>query len=443
MMRNWPLVTQIATILITIVFLFGLALLLLIPVTLRTFFANEIYETIESSQKLFKDEQNITAIEKFQQQQDARSVNHLFIDENGKSMKKQYPRPFVEAMHQQAIQQKPDVKRYQATIEGEKMFYVIHKRQFNHQTVYQVSFMLDSYRQELVRTLYKRIIFLLFIIFIGAILLSILFARRLSKPIIQMKQQVALIANRQWNSPINVERKDEIGALAQSIEQMRVQLMNQDSTQQTMLQHVSHELKTPVMVIRSYIDAIRDKVYPKGTLEESLLTIDEEAQRLERKIKDLLYITKLDYLSKQKPQYSKIKLNDLVRSIAGYLQYKKEHIDLKLTLDEITILGDSEQWKVVVENILDNALRYAHTTIEIELNQERKYLKIWNDGRALTDEEITFIFSPFSKGMKGNFGLGLSIVKQILEMHKSHCIAKNENGGVAFYIYFQEGRLSH
>ena len=95
------------------------------------------------------------------------------------------------------------------------------------------------------------------------------------------------------NEPIEVDREDEIGKLGKSIEQLRNQLIYQDEMQQSFLQNISHELKTPVMVIRSYSQAIRDGIYPKGDLDCSVKVIDEEAERLEKRIKNLLYITNL------------------------------------------------------------------------------------------------------------------------------------------------------
>ncbi|MCG6197942.1 sensor histidine kinase, partial [Anoxybacillus sp. LAT_38] len=75
---------------------------------------------------------------------------------------------------------------------------------------------------------------------------------------------------------------DEIGRLARSIERMRERLVRQDEAQQAFLQDVSHELKTPVMVIRSYAQSILDGIYPRGDLQGSVQVIDSEAERLEK-----------------------------------------------------------------------------------------------------------------------------------------------------------------
>ena len=90
------------------------------------------------------------------------------------------------------------------------------------------------------------------IVFLLSWIPAIGLSKYLSSPLVNLEERVGKLANHEWEEPIELDRKDEIGRLGQSIEQLRNQLIFQDEMQQSFLQDISHELKTPVMVIRSY-----------------------------------------------------------------------------------------------------------------------------------------------------------------------------------------------
>lgn len=216
---------------------------------------------------------------------------------------------------------------------------------------------------------------------------------------------------------------------------MRIQLVQRDKEQQNMLQQVSHELKTPIMVIRSYAQAVYDGIYPKGNLKGSIQVIDEEAERLENKVKDLLYLSKLQYIRKKKIAVEEFNIYKLILEIVDKFKVNNSHIQWEIKGKDIFINGDREQWRVVFENILDNATRYAKSTIKLEMKiEENLKLKIYNDGEKINKEEMNNLFKPFNKGNNGKYGLGLSIVKEIVEIHKGEIFVNNKEEGVEFCI---------
>src|SRR5690606_11696213 len=117
-----------------------------------------------------------------------------------------------------------------------------------------------SYRQDLVKTLFKRLALVMFIVSILSWIPAALLSKYLSNPLVALEKKVKKLANYEWNEPIDVDREDEIGRLGKSIEQLRNQLIYQAEMQKSFLQNISHELKTPVMVIRSFAQAIRDGI---------------------------------------------------------------------------------------------------------------------------------------------------------------------------------------
>ncbi|BDG34449.1 response regulator [Geobacillus sp. 44B] len=185
---------------------------------------------------------------------------------------------------------------------------------------------------------------------------------------------------------------------------------------------------------RSYAESIEDGIFPKGNLEGSVSVIKQEAMRLEKRIKDLLYLTKLDYYATQEPKYETVNVVHLLEEVVERMQPNRPNLEFKMELSEMVITGDAEQWKIAFENILDNQMRYAQT--QIQVNTGGMVVRIWNDGPQMEEHLLEQVFKKFQVGQKGKFGLGLAIVQRIAELHKAKVWAANENGGVAFYVQF-------
>ena len=435
LMKNKPMFFQISFLFTILVILIGLIISTMVPATLRSFFTNEMYRTIEESQEM------TTRINRNGMMmgggQAMRSVQHVFLDEKGIILG---GRPFTDhalsLFYQQAYTQKEASKRYEVKLEENTMLYVISKKEMSGVPVLQISFMMDTYRSELVSTLLKKIYLILVVALAVGMVLSFLFARWLIKPIYSMKDSVLKYANRRWDDPINLNRRDELGVLADSIEKMRVQLKEQDETQQFMLQNVSHDLKTPVMVIRSYAEALKEGIYPAGSPESTGEIIGKEAVSLEKKVKDLIYLTKLDYLSRIGQKFELVELKPLINDLAERLQPVHSGIKLELYIEEVNLHGNSDQINVLLENLVENAFKFASTRIDLSVRKKEDFIlvKCFNDGNGIPEEIISKIFQPFIKGENGSFGLGLAIIYQITQLHKGEITVNNEDGGVSFYL---------
>ncbi|WP_227766099.1 sensor histidine kinase [Zhaonella formicivorans] len=447
-MKNRPLAIQIWIVFgVTLCLLLILALIL-IPWTLRIFFTREIYVTIENAQALLLEYgetgklfQQMPPNERNEQFRNMRRVNHVMFFADGRLFSPNFLEPtLLEQLRQEAFVQKSDTGRYSKSVNTRRLFYVIRKVKVSGHDAYLLSYMWETYRNDLVKKLFSQLMFIM----VGALLLSwipsIWFARYLTRPLVALEKYVKRVSERDWHEPLQLERKDEIGRLAESIERMRLQLLQHDETQRSFLQHISHELKTPVMVIRSYVQAIRDGIYPKGDLPSTVEVIDNESERLEKRIHDLLYLTKLDYVSKQEPVRDNIDLAELVDEIVDRLRWRRPNLNWALDLIPVEIQGDREQWTVAMENLLDNQIRYAENTVEISLamisgNEKAKALvRIWNDGPPLEPGVADTLFDQFRKGSDGEFGLGLTIVHRIANLHHAKVWACNEKDGVAFYL---------
>ncbi|WP_205842134.1 sensor histidine kinase [Natranaerobius trueperi] len=423
---------------------------IVLPWILRDFFTREIYATIDSAQSLVLQQEdqpldhgsldNNIFKDRRKQLQDIRTVNHFLVSENGNIIA--YPplqREFLQDVAKKVQGQTEDSKEYTAEVDKRTIFYVARRENTpSGNNIYLISYMWDTYRDGLVQTLFQRILLIMGGVLLFSWIPSLLLAKYLSKPLVALEQRVEKLTNREWSEPVALERNDEIGKLGQSIEQLRKQLIHHDEVEQSFLQHVSHELKTPVMVIRSYTQSIRDGIYPKGDLNNTVEVIDEEALQLEKRIRNLLYLTKLDYMETHEKNYETFSFSELIQEVSDRLRLLRRELDWSLDLAPIEITGEKEQWRVVLENLLDNQIRYAKNEIVISLSQKSQsiVLHIYNDGPPIEEESINTIFAKFNKGHKGKFGLGLAVVQRIVNLHGAKVWVENENQGVSFYVEF-------
>ncbi|MGB9803405.1 MAG: sensor histidine kinase, partial [Desulfofundulus sp.] len=342
---------------------------------------------------------------------------------------------FIQEIMRNARSQQTSVKLYEYRRGQETVRYVIRKNVVYGRPLYQVKLIRKSEEDRLINSLLFN-----FMVFAGIALIvswfaSLFIARYLTRPLVQMERHVKRIANRNWHEPLDVKRGDEIGRLARSIEVMRQQLVRQDEMQQSILQNISHELKTPVMVIRSYARAIQDGVYPKGDLAGSIQVIDEEGARLEKLVKQLLYLTRLDYLATREQVQKEVKLDRLVENVVQRLSPQRPEVSCQLDLQPVSMTGDEDVLRVMVENLLENHLRYAVSRLEISLGLSGEkteiVLSFWNDGSRIEPHILEQLFQPFHKGREGKFGLGLTIVQRIVKMYHGQIYLENERGGVS------------
>lgn len=233
---------------------------------------------------------------------------------------------------------------------------------------------------------------------------------------------------------LKINREDEIGELADALVAMRGELLKQEQTKEDMIHNISHDLKTPIATIKSYGESIKDGIYPYDTLEKSVDVIIENADRLEKKVHSLLYLNRVEYLISQDSEGAKTSMKDVIEMVILNIKVIKPDIEIITELsDEVFFDGLEEPWRVTVENIMENALRYAKSKIEIHLqNQE---LTIFNDGPCIDEERLRVLFKPYEKGQGGKFGLGLSIVAKVVQANRYEVSGENTSDGVIFRIY--------
>jgi two-component system sensor histidine kinase CssS len=259
----------------------------------------------------------------------------------------------------------------------------------------------------------------------------------ISKPLKELENYTKRIASKDWNEPIKVNSDDEIGSLVNSMNIMQKELKHAAENEKMFLQSISHDLKTPVMVIMSHAQAIIDGVYI-DSVEKTAEIIKDEAISLDKKIKQMLYLNTLDYVLENNIENESIDLKNVLSKMLDRFEVFNFHIKLEFNCSNIIIFGNVEKIKVSIENILDNALRYAKKKIILTLKEENDFavLEIYNDGNKIDDKNIDRIFDNLYKDKTGNFGLGLAISKKIIDFYGGEIKAINRERGVSFIIKY-------
>jgi two-component system sensor histidine kinase CssS len=445
-MKNKPLALQIWLVFTGVMAVVVCIVILLIPMLVRPFLIENTYTRIKEAQTLILDEQDKLGPVKRIRPGKNGGVHHL-LSVNGQWLAPpiviaQLPSDFLLEAQEQATMQDQPTREYKKKIGDKTLYYIIRSSQTEGEDIFLLSYAWDTYYKEFISSFIRQLFGMAGLILLASFPFSYWLSKYLSHPLVEIEKHVKRLAERDWYKPLLLDRKDEIGHLAKSVERMRRRLVKQDETQRALLQNVSHELKTPVMVIRSYAQAIRDGIYPSGDLSQTVEVIEKEAERLEKQIKQLLYLTKLDYLATQELQTKPVHITQMIDEIIQRLRWQRPELKWNIQMPSLYIQGDEEQVRTALENILDNQIRYAKYEIFVtgeareEAGKRTLLLCLGNDGPEISPEKIKTIFEPYRKGEKGQFGLGLAIVKRIVTLYRGRIWVQNEEGGPTFYVCF-------
>lgn len=282
---------------------------------------------------------------------------------------------------------------------------------------------------------------ILFVILIFSALIILIFSSLLSKkisaPFSSLSKHIRAIAERNFGTKIHMPVDDELREFVNNINIMSEKLETYDKAQKTFLQNVSHEFRTPLMSIQSYAEGIKYDVIDNTT---GVNVILDETKRLTHLVEDLLYLSRLDTIEES---YHCVKLdfNELINNCIDRLSGIAMKSSITITNDtpnkNIEIYADEEKLCRAITNIISNCIRYADSVIMLTtkiIDNSKVELIISDDGPGFDPSEIANIFQRFYKGKKGNFGLGLSISKNVIEKHNGKINAENSEFGAVFTI---------
>lgn len=289
----------------------------------------------------------------------------------------------------------------------------------------------DSYIRQIRKDILSTIFPVLLIVFIIIFVLIILWFKGLISKINFLKEKVDNLDNDNYIPKNKISNEDELKILSDAIDNMKITLKKQEEYKNQMYQNISHDFKTPLTVIKSYLEAYDDGI--EG-VETTYAVIKEEVQKLENKVHSLLYLNKLMYIREQEivtEETTNISfiLNDLTKKF----KLQRPDVNFKIYLKGNALFnGSINMWEAIIENILSNFLRYADKLIKITIKDEQ--IIFYNDGPNINENILDDIYTPYKKGINGQFGLGLSIVKKTLILCGYDITIKNMKSGVSFII---------
>jgi len=306
--------------------------------------------------------------------------------------------------------------------------------------LYPVSSTVDILRSQL--------FYVMMISFLLAFLISFYLSNRISKPIKDINKQAKKLAEGKYGIIFEGGHYTEIVNLANTLTYTSLQLDKADHQQRDLMANVSHDLRTPLTMVKSYAEMIRDL---SGDVPEKrdahLQVIIDEADRLNHLVNDMLSLSKMQssVTTLQKEDFS---IKETAESIIHSFTILMEQEGYSILLDcpeELIVNGDQAKIKQVISNLLNNAIKYcgSNKTIFVSIRNLRGKMKceITDQGMGIDPSELPYIWDRYYKTSTNHVrattgtGLGLSIVKEILTMHNAKFGVTSEIGkGSTFWF---------
>ncbi|WP_252215810.1 HAMP domain-containing sensor histidine kinase [Clostridium sp. VAP41] len=276
--------------------------------------------------------------------------------------------------------------------------------------------------------------------FLGIAIFLITFVSLVNRKVKYIKfltKEVKVIKDEGFGKTIKVKGKDELSELCQSINDMSLELRKKidnekiiEKNKNELITSVSHDLRTPLTSIIGYVDLLKkNKFNDKEKFDNYIEVIDERTKSLNRLINELFEYTKLTSHD-IKLNYSRLEIVSLIEQIVGEYTpiFNKENLEVVkyITDKDIFINADIEKMVRVLENLLTNSIKYSvkNSKVLIKLFEENNYVvvSVSNKAKDITEDDLKNIFERFYKVDKSrkeqdSTGLGLSIVKRIVELH--------------------------
>lgn len=272
-------------------------------------------------------------------------------------------------------------------------------------------------------------------------------ARKMSQPLKEMAAAAHKFGHGEFDVRVTgyEKRRDEIGELCTAFNAMADSLSQSEQQRSEFIANISHELKTPMTTIAGFADGILDGTIPRESEAKYLQIISNETRRLSRLVRRMLELSRLDsketVTAQEQFDISETMLRVLV-SLEPKITPRKLDVDADLPDNPVKVWGDPDQITQVCYNLLDNAIKFAPegSTIGVSIRPagNKARISVRNLGDTIPPQELPLLFDRFHKTDKSRgidrdgVGLGLYIVKAVLDNHKEDITVTSENGVTTF-----------
>ena len=327
------------------------------------------------------------------------------------------------------------------------------------ETVYDISLTGSADSQGRVHVMAKDLFISAFVILISvALVVGLWVYRSIAVPLVKLKKATQNIKEGNLDFVLDVEGKDEFSELCQDFEEMRRRL--KESTEEKsliekenkeLISNISHDLKTPITAVKGYVEGIMDGVADTPEkMDRYVRTIYNKTNEMDHLINELTFYSKID-TNRIPYTFSKLNVDDYFADCAEEVGLELETRGIELVYanyveKDVMVIADGEQIRRVIHNIISNAIKYMDKPkgiIQIRIKDVGDFIQIEieDNGKGIGPKDLPYIFDRFYRtdvsrnSSKGGSGIGLSIVKKILEDHGGKVWATSRLG-IGTIMYF-------
>jgi signal transduction histidine kinase len=281
------------------------------------------------------------------------------------------------------------------------------------------------------------------------VVLSYLLALHMTSPLRKLQKAVERFGKGDLGARVGSRRRDEVGRLARTFDQMADRLQTLLTAERRLLLDISHELRSPLARLAVAVELARSG---EGEAREAAVNrIEKEADRLNALVGELLQVTRAEgdpsSLRLEKVRVDEL-LGNLVEDCSVEAEARRCRLELK-TPPPVTVNGDPELMRRAVENVVRNAIRHAPEATAVEVWLENgtpgAHIRVRDYGPGVPEEHLPHIFDPFYRvdtdrnRTSGGVGLGLAIARRAVDLHKGRIEARNANPGLLVEIDLPAG----
>lgn len=280
---------------------------------------------------------------------------------------------------------------------------------------------------------------------IVAIGLSFLLTRRVLRPLSEISAVISRLASGDYSTRVQSCDKDEVGRLGTTFNQMADSLQRLEELRRDMVVDVAHELRTPLTNVRGYLEAMQDGVVPAS--DKTFQLLHREVFRLIQLVEDLQRLTRADaargHLALEEIPLSEV-MDQITALYAPQVDEKRISLEQDIAADVKRVSADPDKLLQILSNLVQNACQYAPENGRVRISAERVdrqiRISIENSGDPIPEQDLSRLFERFYRPDKsrsrdsGGAGIGLAIVKQLVEAHRGEVGLENSAHGVRVWF---------
>ena len=272
-----------------------------------------------------------------------------------------------------------------------------------------------------------------------AFIISYFLIRRVLQPLSQMHAITREVAAGNFSARVDVKSQDEVGELGIAFNRMADSLEKVEQLRKTMVADVAHELRTPLTNLRGYLEALNDGVLPPS--QETFIMLQQEIMRLVSLVENLQQLARADaaraFLKREKLSLAEV-VDEILSLYRLHFQEKKISAEKSIAAEAEFVMADRDKLLQAIRNMVENAWKYTpeygRIAITTQLDPGMVRLTIANSGPGIQESDLPFIFERFFRADRsrsrdaGGAGIGLAIVRELVEAHGGKVGAESRGG---------------